>query len=288
MRFKTLGHTSIRYSFPRWLLVVISTWASILGVAAEVIPLPRAHSHNDYEHQRPLLDALDQGFNSVEADIWLVNGKLLVAHDRNQVREERTLESLYLNPLRQRVAAFGGTVHPKTGGFMLLIDVKAQPSEVWPVLKQSLSAYKSFLTQFTDTSTITRAVTVVLSGARPIEQVQAEPVRYCGIDGRLSDLATNPSKHLYPLVSESWRPTFGGFTDGKLVESDRIKLHNLVRQAHHQGRRIRFWAVQDQPDAWGELFRADVDLINTDKLSELASFLKAKVHDHVTTKPSSN
>ena len=29
-------------------------------------PVRRAHAHNDYEHKRPLLDALDQGFCSVE------------------------------------------------------------------------------------------------------------------------------------------------------------------------------------------------------------------------------
>jgi hypothetical protein len=32
------------------------------------------------EHTRPLLDALDQGFCSVEADIWLSKEGLLVAH----------------------------------------------------------------------------------------------------------------------------------------------------------------------------------------------------------------
>ena len=40
-------------------------------------PLPPAHAHNDYEHRRPLQDALDRGFNSVEADVWLVDGELL-------------------------------------------------------------------------------------------------------------------------------------------------------------------------------------------------------------------
>ena len=43
-------------------------------------PLQRAHSHNDYEQKRPLFEALARGICSVEADIWLVNGKLLVAH----------------------------------------------------------------------------------------------------------------------------------------------------------------------------------------------------------------
>src|SRR4030095_12119754 len=44
-------------------------------------PLLRAHAHNDYEHTRPLLDALEQGFCSVEADIYLIDGELRVAHD---------------------------------------------------------------------------------------------------------------------------------------------------------------------------------------------------------------
>ena len=43
--------------------------------------LTNAHAHNDYEHTHPLADALEQGFCSIEADIHLVNGKLLVAHD---------------------------------------------------------------------------------------------------------------------------------------------------------------------------------------------------------------
>lgn len=59
-----------------------------------VHPLPQAHAHNDYEHDRPLQDALSHGFSSVEADVWLVDGELLVAHDREDVDPSRTLESL--------------------------------------------------------------------------------------------------------------------------------------------------------------------------------------------------
>src|SRR5256885_17113071 len=71
-------------------------------------PLLRAHAHNDYEHARPLLDALDQGFCSVEADLWLVEGELRVAHDLADARPGRTLQRLYLDPLRQRARANGG------------------------------------------------------------------------------------------------------------------------------------------------------------------------------------
>src|SRR5215210_7907450 len=68
--------------------------ASPAAARAQTPPpaLPRAHAHNDYEHARPLLDALDRGFGSVEADIFLVDGALLVAHARDSVRADRTLE----------------------------------------------------------------------------------------------------------------------------------------------------------------------------------------------------
>lgn len=63
------------------------------------------------------------------------------------------------------------------------------------------------------------------------------------------------------------------FRDEVLTEADRRRLRQLVDQAHAQGRRIRFWGVQDQPFAWRELHAAGVDLINTDRLADLRAFL---------------
>jgi len=50
--------------------------AAEAGSGAALRPLPQAHSHNDYEQKRPLLEALDHGFCSVEADVFLVEGSL--------------------------------------------------------------------------------------------------------------------------------------------------------------------------------------------------------------------
>src|SRR6185436_17139435 len=77
--------------------------AAVAAVVAEMpsgSSLSRAHSHNDYLHARPLADALAHGFRSVEADIWLTNGVLLVAHDFKDASADRTLQKLYLDPLR--------------------------------------------------------------------------------------------------------------------------------------------------------------------------------------------
>src|SRR5438105_5170374 len=101
-------------------------------------PLTRVHAHNDYEHKHPLWDALDHGFCSVEADIYLVNGKLLVAHMRSQVKPERTLEKLYLDPLRQRVKENGGRVYAAGPEVVLLIDIKTDWKTTYPLLREVL------------------------------------------------------------------------------------------------------------------------------------------------------
>src|SRR5262249_51413181 len=90
------------------ILLAIFSACSILPAQESPKPLVRVHAHNDYEHKRPLFDALEHGFCSVEADIYLVDGQLLVAHQRNQVKSERTLQKLYLEPLRERVSKNGG------------------------------------------------------------------------------------------------------------------------------------------------------------------------------------
>src|SRR4051795_874708 len=88
-----------------WVALATTVWAD------EARPLPQAHAHNDYEHARPLLDALDHGFCSVEADIWLMPEGLLIGHDRKDLRPNRTLQALYLDPLRERIQANGGRVY---------------------------------------------------------------------------------------------------------------------------------------------------------------------------------
>ncbi|HEY2894618.1 MAG TPA: hypothetical protein VGJ16_10410, partial [Pirellulales bacterium] len=111
------------------LLPVIFSIISILASVAPrpalsvepvaIRPLPQAHAHNDYLHEHPLADALAHGFASVEADIFLVDGKLLVAHEKRDIKPDRTLESLYLDPLKQRVRENGGSVYPGGGAFHL-------------------------------------------------------------------------------------------------------------------------------------------------------------------------
>jgi hypothetical protein len=101
---------------------------------ANVTPLAQAHAHNDYLHGRPLFDALSHGFTSVEADVFLVGEKLCVAHEARAIKPERTLQSLYLDPLRERMKENNGRIYPACARFLLLIDIKsaAEPTYLRP------------------------------------------------------------------------------------------------------------------------------------------------------------
>jgi glycerophosphoryl diester phosphodiesterase len=236
-------------------------------------PLPNAHAHNDYEHPRPLLDALEHGFCSVEADIHLVDGQLLVAHDRDQVRPGRTLQNLYLDPLLERARKNQGRIYPESPEFILLIDIKSGAEETYELLAKVLEDYREMLTRFTPDKIERRAVTAILSGNRPREMLEKQKVRYAAMDGRLSDLETNPPLHLVPMVSDNWRPHFTWRGEGQFPEAERKALHDIVKKAHGQGRLIRFWASPDRAESWREQCRAGVDLINTDRLGPLREFL---------------
>jgi hypothetical protein len=244
--------------------------------AAGPAPLPRAHAHNDYEHPRPLLDALAQGFTSIEADLFLVDGRLLVAHDRWRVRPERTLEALYLDPLRERVRAHGGRVFPGGPTLTLLVDLKADGAATYARLREVLAAYRPMLTVFGRDGVTTNAVTVILSGDRPRALLEAEPERLAALDGRPEDFEMNPPVSLVPLVSDAWRNHFTWRGDGAMPAAELAKLKDLAARARAQGRRLRFWAAPDTPAGWAVQWDAGVDLINTDRLADLRAWMAGR------------
>jgi hypothetical protein len=248
-----------------------------------VVPLPGAHAHNDYEHKRPLFDALDHGFCSVEADVFLVKGDLLVGHTFFQLRRERTLESLYLDPLRAQIKQNGGKVYKDGPVMWLLVDVKTEAKSTYQALDKVLARYSDILSVVKEGKFHEKAVTVVVSGNRAKAAAAAQEVRYAGIDGRAADLDSDAPAHLLPWISESWPVHFRWRGDGPMPDGERTKLRDLVRKAHKHGRRVRFWATPERVEVWKELRAADVDLINTDNLVELKSFFL-----EYATKPAKN
>lgn len=249
------------------------TWAQ--GPTATVIHA-NAHAHNDYHHTRPLLDALEQGFGSVEADVFLVDGELLVAHSSLEVRRERTLEKLYLVPLAERCKANGGQVYREGPELMLLVDLKTEAEATYAMLLEKLASFESMLTKLVDGKVTPGAVRIVVSGNRPVETMAKQKSRLAFLDGRMNDLDLNSPVELVPVISDQWSSHFKWRGRDAMPKDEVEKLNKLVAKSHEQHRKLRFWGAPDNATTWEQLAASGVDLINTDKLQELAEFLAAR------------
>ncbi|MEU0582830.1 phosphatidylinositol-specific phospholipase C/glycerophosphodiester phosphodiesterase family protein [Streptomyces sp. NPDC006132] len=246
-------------------------------------PLWRAHAHNDYEHPRPLFDALDHRFGSVEADIYLVGGQLLVAHDPEDLDPARTLESLYLDPLAALVRANRGCVYRGyRGSLQLLIDIKTEGASTYLELDRHLRRYRHLFTTYAHGRVHRGPVTAVISGDRAARApMEAQTVRRAFYDGRLTDLGSQAPASFIPLISDNWTLNFTWRGVGAFPDAERQKLRGIVAAAHRRGQRVRFWATPDlagpaRDALWSELLAADVDHLNTDDLAGLEAFLDAR------------
>ncbi|MGE6488640.1 phosphatidylinositol-specific phospholipase C/glycerophosphodiester phosphodiesterase family protein [Paenisporosarcina sp. NPDC076898] len=245
-----------------------------------VLPLARAHAHNDYEHTLPLYNALEHGFTSVEADVWLVNGELLVAHDKDKVQTDRTLKSLYLDPLMTKVQENDGAVYKDYDHeFILWIDIKSEDEATYLAIDKQLREYERMLTKFAPSGVKPGAITVYISGNRPRTYMENQTVRYAAYDGRMSDLNSGASSEFIPVLSDNWTKHFTWLGVGPMPQVEREKLNSIVTTAHANGQKVRFWATPDLPTParealWKELLEANVDFINTDYLADLEEFLK--------------
>jgi len=153
-----------------WLLLVPTGASPSVGPVDPATVYAHAHAHNDYLNDQPLTGALGHGFTSVEADVWLDGGALVLCHAMRgetcyddtpgslggpRVMPKRRLEDSYLAPLLSQVGTAGGQVYPGySGRFLLLIEIKCkreeqpvcpadQPVDTWRAIEQQLSRFQS-------------------------------------------------------------------------------------------------------------------------------------------------
>jgi alkaline phosphatase len=91
-------------------------------------------AHNDYLKAKPFFNAFELKVAYIEADIFLENGQLLVAHTRQEIDPSKTLESMYLQPLSQKVKDANGKLY----GITLMIDLKTAGAPTMDALVKTL------------------------------------------------------------------------------------------------------------------------------------------------------
>ncbi|MBD8487329.1 alkaline phosphatase [Echinicola sp. CAU 1574] len=233
----------------------------------------KLHSHNDYLQEVPFWTAYANNCASIEVDVILKNGRLMVAHEEESIEDGKTLESLYLEPIRQAKKL---KIGPGLD-FQLLVDLKTDASSTMPVLMDILGKYEDVLANGD------LGVQVVVSGNRPQIEDYKNYTDLVFFDYQSTDLSTDLPWEKIALVSLPYRSLSVWNGKGRIVEEELQKLKSVITKVHEAGRPIRFWGAPDSKSAWKAFYDLGIDYINTDMPFEANQYLNSLKGNVVTS-----
>lgn len=217
------------------------------------------HAHNDYEKPEPLFNAIRNRVYSIEADVFLINDKLYVAHTLNEIDSQKTLESLYINPIIKLFDQNNGEVSTTHGySFSLVIDIKNRGPETIIKLNKDLIS----LSKYFDRLTNPFAVQIVVSGDRGAIGQWRNALSFIFFDGRPYEKYDEIALAKIAMVSDNSNK----YATSNQPDVDRIKA--VVSQVHKWRKPFRLWGTPDNEQSWKLLKDAGVNIINTDKVDE--------------------
>ena len=226
-------------------------------------------AHNDYEKPVPLVAAYDAQAGFIEADVFLQGNDLLVGHEIKQIQKDKTLEALYLKPLDKLIEKNGGFAYAdKEQSLTLMIDLKTDGIATLNTLVTRLKKYPRL--------TACKTLMITVSGNMPIPALWKNSPPFIHFDGRPGITYTTDQQKRIRLISASFQSFSKWNGTDKLSQRDREKLVAIIEAAHAINKPFRFWATPDFPESWSKLIELGVDIINTDDVVGLATFLKER------------
>jgi glycerophosphoryl diester phosphodiesterase len=229
------------------------------NISAQII-----HSHNDYEQKQPFFEAYNLSFDSIEADLYLKDGELYVAHDWKNISPERTLKKLYIEPLLVKIKENGGFPYPNKKQLQLLLDLKREGKEILKVLYAQLKPYKKEL----------RHVKISISGDMPSPEEFKDFDKMFFFDGRANLTYSKTAFKRVSLVSASFLD-FGKYWPGKAPLPDDVstKITTFVTAMHAKNKKVRLWGTPNTTLGFETLKNLKVDIIGTDELALLRKYI---------------
>jgi alkaline phosphatase len=224
-------------------------------------------AHNDYVRAVPFYTAYALQVGFIEADVFLHEGDLLVAHHEHEIEKGKNLETLYLKPLLNEIKKNKGFIYADQGlRLTLMIDLKTEGMPTLDKLVEQLNKYP----ELTSCSTLQ----FMISGSVPDPKQWNNYPGFIYFDGRPHIPYTRDQLKRISMISTNFRDHAQWDGTGVLHDSDLKKIMSLIDEVHARGKAIRFWATPDFRDAWQELMRLKMDVIVTDDVAGLAAFIK--------------
>lgn len=214
-------------------------------------------AHNDYAKPMPFHHAFKLRANYIEADVFLKDETLLVAHTRSEIDHSKTLEKMYLDPLAERIDSLYGLT--------LMIDLKTDGAETLAALVRVLGQYPQL--------TSSKNLSITISGNYPPPAEWNNYPEYIKFDGRPWINYTPGQLQRVTLISTSYTSVSSWSGRGKIPPQERRRLMQVIDEVHRLGKPVRFWGSPDHENAWEKFIAMGIDVLNSDHIDELANYL---------------
>jgi alkaline phosphatase len=260
-------------------IALLITLCTSISVSAQRYTSSSIFAHNDYLHAIPFFNSYYQKVGFIEADVFLHNDELVVAHTPQEIDPQKTLENLYLKPLSGKVSQHGGYVYPDQQKLLtLMIDLKTEGDPTLKVLVQKIKQHPAL--------TSSPTLRIAISGNVPDTSLWRNYPSFIWFDGRPG--IQYSAKHLQRVafISTDFKRYSEWNGKGLLVAADVSKLKSLRDAVHAQGKKLRFWGTPDFKNTWLTMIKLEIDIIGTDHVNELGDFInKIPKNTFVNEKP---
>ena len=254
---------------------------SIIHAQSQVYNTSAVFAHNDYARTVPFYTAYDLQVGFIEADVFLIDSKIMVAHHKHEIESGKTLDSLYLLPLRKKIAENKGYVYDDPRRTLtLMIDLKTEGVSTLDAVVNALRDYPELIHCPT--------LYIMISGSVPDPSKWRNYPSFITFDGRPGIAYTPSQLKRIRMISTSFGQHVKWDGTGALPEEARAIMKALMDDARKKKKLFRFWATPDFENAWKELIRTRVDVIVTDDVSALVNFLERQSQNRLPLPPQQN
>lgn len=258
--------------WPFAVMAAVTLYLTVRPISSDAQPLhytvANTHSHNDYEQAAPFWAAWQQRFGSIEADIWLVDGKVLIGHDTTEIKSGRTLEDYYVRPLLACIEQNHGYPYTDSARHLqMLIDVKADSVATLAAMIALLDKYPAL--------EHCPSLKWVISGNRPDPSRYSSYPSFIAFDGILHDQYTPAELTRIAMMSDDLRHYTRWDSRTGIPASGLDTLRQAIDRSHSLHLPVRLWDAPDFPAAWRQLIQLKVDYLNTDHIADLAAYLNS-------------
>ena len=226
------------------------------------------HSHNDYNRTVPFWEAYSQHCASFEADVFLQDGEILVAHNRKDVTAERSLRKMYIEPIVKTFRENGGRMWKGSDDrLQLVVDLKTG---------ESLPGVIALAEEYPDVFTTENGVKIVITGDEPAPEDFGKWPAWLWFDGDFKDGKLNYTPEQLKriaMISTDFRKFARNWNGkGRMINSELEAVTKAIETAHEAGKPIRFWDAPEGTTAYFTFHKLGVDFFNTDYPAQCALF----------------